>query len=105
MKLLQQEKENNPRKKLTKLLKIGVVFFLLIFFLEVWMVNRLSTYGDKIQTLQEAKVALLLENQVMETMIAQKSSLFQIEIEANKLGFAPIRNLEYFKPVALASLQ
>lgn len=105
MKLLQQEKEKNPKIKLTRMLKAGVVFFLVVFFLEIWMVNRLSTYGYKISELQKTKAALNLENQILENLIAEQVSLSSMESRANELGFALIKNLEYIKSASLASVR
>lgn len=88
-----------------RLVKIIGVFLIIVFILEIWMVNRLSTYGTKIEQLQEAEVNLKLENQILENQIAQNNSLAQIEERSSLLGFGNTKNLEYIKSPALASSQ
>lgn len=88
-----------------RIVKIMGVFLIIVFILEIWMVNRLSTYGTKIEQLQEAEVNLKLENQILENQIAQNSSLAQIEERSSLLGFGNTKNLEYIKSPALASSQ
>lgn len=69
------------------------------------MVNRLPTYGDKIQQLKEAKTALQLENRVLENTISENVALGLVEKRANRLGFETVKNLEYVKSLSLASIQ
>lgn len=84
-------------------LKVSVVFLLAIFALEVWMVNRLSTYGEKLNQIKLAESKLQLENQLLENKIAQKSSLLQTTKNSGQLGFSEIKNVEYIKPLNMAS--
>ncbi|MBI4036990.1 hypothetical protein HY385_01040 [Candidatus Daviesbacteria bacterium] len=97
MELLKQEKESAPKNRAMKLIRILAVGFLLIAVIEIWMVSRLSTYGNKIQELKVAQVSLELENQVLENMIAQKASLAAMEQKATQLGFSSVKNIEYLK--------
>jgi hypothetical protein len=46
---------------------------------------------------------LELENQILQTEIAEKSSLRNVEDIATKLGFADIKKLSYIKEQNLAS--
>lgn len=103
MKRLKKE-ENRPRQRILKSIRLGAVILLVVLFLEIWAANRLSTYGDKIQDIKSAKMAIELENQVLENQIAQQSSLASIEIRAVALGFTTVKNWQYFKPSNLASV-
>lgn len=104
MKLRKLGAENESNKKIVKAVKIVAVVFLVVFFIEIWVSTRLSTYGNKIQDLKVAKAGLELENQVLENEIAEKTSLLSIEFQANIYGFDTAKNLEYVKPLNLASL-
>lgn len=103
MKRIKQEAENKPQRKAIKYLRFGAVFLLAVLFLEIWSVNRLSTYGEKIQDIKSAKVILELENQVLENQIAQDASLTAIEVKASALGFNSVKTWHYFRPSNLAS--
>ncbi|GEM_PF-1627628 len=105
MKFLKQEESKLPKNRLKKTLKIGVVFFLLILAVLLWSVNRLSTYGEKIQELKVAQARLELENQVLENKIAQGASLHSIEKKASVLGFDSVKNYQYLKSPELASMR
>ena len=62
--------------------------------LEIWMVNRLATYGEQLSKLEEIKGKLLTENELLENEIAAKSSLSHLGEQARSEGFVPIRNIE-----------
>lgn len=102
MKRLIANKEQ-PKKRVFKVLKIAALFLVAVFVLEIWMVNRLSTYGKKIEGLKVVEANLQLENQVLENSIAQGASLGQIENKSTNLGFGGIKNLEYILPIPLAA--
>lgn len=97
-------RNKNPKRRAKGLLKITAVFILAILLIELWTVNRLSTYGDKIQGLKEAQARLELENQVLENIIAQESSLNVLEKRATLLGFGSVKTFQYLNPQNLASL-
>lgn len=103
MKRLKPEVDSTSKRKIARLIRVGVVTLLIIFFLEIWMVTRLSTYGNKIQEMKDNKANLLLENQILENAISEKSSLALIEKKALLLGFEPIKKIESIKPSGLAS--
>lgn len=105
MKYLKQEERKSPKTKAKRLLKIAVVFILAIISLELWTVNRLSTYGDKIQGLKEAQARVELENQVLENVIAEESSLNVLEKRATLLGFESVKTFQYLNSRNLASLR
>lgn len=105
MKYLKQEENTSPKRKAKRLVKIAVVFVFAVLALELWTVNRLSTYGDKIQSLKESQARLELENQVLENTIAQESSLHVIEKRAAALGFGSIKSYQYLNSRSLASLR
>ena len=81
-----------------------IIFILIIpaVVLEIWSVNRLATLGPKINTLEQAKAKLTLENQVLENEIAQKSSLSEVEDQSKQLGFQRIKSVIYLGPDNLA---
>lgn len=101
--LEQDNKKNSLTEKLDKHPKIlkyiilGMAFFLITFSLEIWIVNRLSTYGDKIQELKVAQARLELENQIISNSIAKDSSMVTLEKRATELGFSSINQIEYIK--------
>lgn len=69
--------------------------FVLIVVLEIWIVNRLSTYGEKINKLENIKISLIAENQYIKNQISQKSSLLELQTLSEKLGFRKIQKIEY----------
>lgn len=102
-KLLQQEENNRPKKQFLRFAKYGVVLIFAVLILEIWVMNRLSTYGDKIDDLKINQKKLALENQVLENRIAQELSLVNIEGKASVLGLQTVKNVEYLKTSDLAS--
>lgn len=97
-----QEQSQKPKKQLMKTIKLTIGGLFLFLVLEVWLVNRLSTYGEKIQQIKLAEVSLSLENQNLENEIAQNSALAIMELRAKNLGFENIKNLQYLKTSGLA---
>lgn len=89
--------KNNKSKTVITLIKIAGATVLAIIFLEIWVVNRLSTYGDKIVEIKTAKAALEQENKILENEIAQNSSLLHIDQLAPQFGFKSVGNIEYIK--------
>lgn len=85
-----------------KMVILPVVVILLVSILEIWMVNRLSTYGDQIYQLQQNEASLRLENQLLENEIAERSSLIEGEKASKSLGFEKAKNLEYLSDLNLA---
>lgn len=86
--------------------KIVIGLVLLIIFgvmVEIWVANRLSTFGEKINGLEATKYSLELENDYLKNQIAQKKSLNLNQIKSLNLGFGKIKNIEYIKnqPIAL----
>lgn len=98
-----KQEEESPRKKISKVIKLGVVLLLAIFFLEIWVVNRLSTYGYKIAELKNLQGELELENQILENEISQNSSLTTIEQKAVEFGFKYVTLVDYYRPPNIAS--
>jgi len=92
---LAQKLQGNSRT--VKLIIVGLSIFLLVLFVEIWVVNRTSTYGDKIFQLKQAQAALELENQVLANSIAQTSAMVLLEKKANLLGFNTINKIDYIK--------
>ncbi len=101
--MIKQHKDESPQNNLLKYAKAGVFIFLVVVFLEIWMVNRLSSYGVKIQQLKDTEASLQLQNQELSTQLAQNLALENVQTKATALGFAPVVNYDYFKDSALAS--
>lgn len=100
MKLLRKfETDSNLGRKI---IIIPIILIVCISILEIWIVNRLSTYGDQISNLEQREVSLKLENQILENQIAEKSSLLEIEKLSKSIGFNSNKNIEYIKADNLA---
>lgn len=78
-----------------KILIFLVLLIFLISIIEIWVVNRLSTYGEQINKLSQTKTSLTLENQILKNQISQKGSLQEIGQKAAGLGYEKIKNVEY----------
>lgn len=105
MKRIRQEEGNRPKRKITRIIRLGGVVFIVVLVLEIWMANRLSTYGSKIEETKGAQSKLELENQILENEVARKSSLLSLEPKAASIGFNAVKNPQYYHPVSLASAQ
>lgn len=80
--------------------KIGLFLSLIlipVIILEIWSLNRLSTYGEQISSLENTKSALKLENQILQNEIARKSSLRLMESASKLYGFKNVSKIEYLK--------
>ncbi len=93
--------EVTPKFKKKLIITLTAVI-MLTGVLQIWAINRLSTYGEQISQLETAKQAILMENQLLENQIAAKSSLAQTNEVSKKLGFEKISKLEYFEDRGLA---
>lgn len=91
--------EDRPwfRKKIIGLILLVVAG---VAVLEIWMVNRLATYGEQLSKLEEIKGSLTTENELLENDIAEKSSLSHLGEKAKAEGFIPIKTLKYVKETA-----
>ncbi len=89
--------------------KIVISLVLIIIFvvtLEIWVANRLSTFGENINMLESTKYSIQLENDYLRNQIAQKKSLTMNEKKSHNLGFIKInKNIKYIQdqPIALNS--
>lgn len=86
--------------------KIVISLVLIIIFavtVEIWVANRLATFGEKINGLESTKYSLALENEYLKNQIAQKKSLTLNKRKSEGIGFGKIKNIEYIKdrPIAL----
>lgn len=86
------------KKTLYFLLAVFVVFAVV----EIWAVNRLSSFGDKISSLETTKEQLMLENQILENDIADNASLNRISGLADQTGLKKMSQIEYIKAHNLA---
>ncbi len=73
--------------------------------MQIWVLNRLSTFGEKISQIERNKTSLKMENQILENQIAQYSALQKIKVQASNLGFQTSKNIEYWQADGLAMNQ
>lgn len=97
--LRQLETKSLLRKKILLFVAILIVSLTVV---EIWTMNRLSTYGERISKLEQAKKSLVLENQILENQIAKESSLKSIDAQSKALGFFRVGKVEYIKQTELA---
>ena len=84
-------------------LVIGIVLLVIfVVTLEIWVANRLSTFGEKINSLESTKYSLELENDYLRNQVAQKKSLLLNQKKSMNLGFNKIKNVEYIKDSGIA---
>lgn len=84
-------------KRLLKYSKIGLVVFLTGVIFEVWIVNQLSVYGNKIEEINRLISSLRLENAILESTLAENSSLNLVNKKAEEYGFGEVKHIEYIK--------
>lgn len=83
---------NNLKKKAAILIVFAVLGGIV---LEIWVTNRLVTYGEKIAEIQNAGAKLRMENQVLQNQISEQASLNQMKKYASGLGFRSGGKVEY----------
>ena len=103
LKLPSSGKETKYSFNLMRALKVMGAFCVIVFILELWMVNRLSTDGQKIAEIQATEARLKLENQVLENTIAENSSITSLEQKVTSYGFDTSKNFLYIQPAIVAS--
>lgn len=85
-----------------KLVITLIVVIIFVVTIEIWVSNRLSTFGEKINGLESTKYSLALENDYLKNQIAQKKSLNLNEKKSALLGFEKIKNIQYIKDQEVA---
>lgn len=85
-----------------KILVALVILLFLVSLLEIWLVNRLATYGTEISKIQYSAEGLKRENQVLKNQIDEQSSLTVNYRKAAELGFGSIKNVYYLKSQDIA---
>lgn len=80
-----------------KILFAVILFIIIITIIEIWVVNRLSTFGAQILALEKSQESLKLENKILENQIAEKAALIKVKEESKKMGFDSIQKIEYIK--------
>lgn len=73
------------------------ISFLFVTILEIWAVNRMSSYGEKINKIEETTTVLRMENQILKNKIDERMSLSRTKGYSTKLGFEKIQKMEYIK--------
>lgn len=95
-----------PRSYLKRKIVIGLVLLIIfVVTIEIWVANRVATFGEKINGLEATKYSLELENDYLRNQIAQKKSLNLNQKKSMNLGFGKTKNIEYINvsPLALNS--
>lgn len=80
--------------------RLWILVFLVVLagiILEIWAVNRLVTFGEKISQTEQMISNIKLENQILKNKIAESSSLNKVKTYSSQLGFDNIKKLEYIK--------
>lgn len=80
-----------------KLLIFLVALVVLAIILEIWVVNRLSTYGEKMTHIENASRILKMENEILRNKIDSFSSLDYIQKKAESLNMVPARSILYLQ--------
>lgn len=75
---------------LTLAIVLGSIF-------EIWLLNRLSTYGVEITKLEASQNALRQENLSLKNKIDERSSLLEIQKKASELGFESVKSIQYLQ--------
>jgi len=88
------------RKKIIALLGLTI---LVGAILEIWVSNRLATFGTQYTEIERAKNSLTLENQLLEDQIATKESLSRTQKYAELIGFQQVKNIEYIETASGSS--
>lgn len=86
-----------------KILFLSVIILLLGVIFEIWIVNALSSYGEKISQIEKTSNELSLQNQILRNKLDRKSSLVEIKPKALNLGFGKIQNIKYLYIPNIAS--
>lgn len=81
----------------------GILLFLSLTILEIWLVNRLASFGQRMHQLMLAQARLELENQLLENQLASKTSLNYLSLRSEQLGFVRGKDIQYLKPSPVAS--
>jgi hypothetical protein len=87
-----------------KIIIFSLILIIPVILLQIWSANRLATYGEKISNLEHSKSQLLLENEVLENQVAEKSSLNLISQKSQELGLGEPKKLLYVKPIDQVAL-
>lgn len=82
----------------------GILLFLSLTILEIWLVNRLSSFGQRMHQLMLTQATLELENQLLENQLALKTSLNYLSLKSEQLGFVSNKDVQYLKPPSVASV-
>ncbi len=88
---------------LKKRIVLGLCLTLFLgVLLEIWLMNRLSTFGEQIAQLEKTSVELQLENQIIKNEIDQKRSFAEVNRQADYFGFSKEYSIEYLPATSLA---
>lgn len=84
---------------------LGILGLILMVILQIWAMNRLAVLGEKITQIEQTKITLARENQLLENKVASQASLQYIQRVADNLGFDSSTNsrLKTVLPQELAS--
>lgn len=78
-----------------KILIISFFIFFLVVIFEIWVVNRLSSYGERINFIEKTAAELQMQNQILKNQIDKHSAIATAKQNALKMGFDKAQNIEY----------
>lgn len=83
--------------KFSRIIKVGAILLIIGVVAQIWVVNNLSVYGDKLAELERKKAKLELENQLLKNEIATYGAISKVEEQAKSVGFEAIKQVEYIQ--------
>ncbi len=95
IKTFETEKEQKRFPK--KYIALTIISLFILILTEIWVNNTVIAYGDKFEKSSSLEKSLKMENQVLENIIAESSSLNVIASESAKLGFYRQQSIEYIR--------
>ena len=70
---------------------------IVLTLVEIWVSNTVIGYGEKFGKLSSLEKRLRLENQILENLIAENSSLVSIASKSAQLGFIDGQSIQYIR--------
>ena len=98
MKKLNHEKQLQKRQRLGLLMLFIWILIGSLAVAQLFISNRLTDLGEKIDKEKKMTDLLIAENRLLEEELREKESLSNISLEAQKLGFAEVKSIYYLVP-------
>lgn len=81
----------------------GILVFFSLIILEILLVNRLSSFGQRMHQLTIAQTNLELDNQLLQNQLSLKTSLNYLSLKSEQLGFISSKDVQYLQIPSVAS--